>query len=84
MTRNKPHPSLPKSPRALAGDLGGERAFLVARRCGDEDFEADPDEIPKALDPKDVTDVQDDRRPKTTLTDLFPKTTSGLTKIEEV
>ena len=54
---------------------------MIEHQC-DEDFEADPDEIPKALDPKDVTDVQDDRRPKTNLTDLFPKTTSDLTRIE--
>ena len=56
---------------------------MIEHQC-DEDFEADSDKIPEALDPKDGTGVQEDRRPKTTLTDLFPKTTSGLTKIEEV
>ena len=56
---------------------------MIEHQC-DEEFEADSDEIPEALEPEDVTVVQDDRRPKTSLTDLFPKTTSGLTKIEEV
>ena len=48
------------------------------------DFEADSDKIPEALDPEEITDIQEDRRPKTSLTDLFPKPPSDLAKIEEV